>query len=306
MHEDTPILLGSLGIGEGDRIQTSELFETSTRETVGFEVTFTAFVATAVLSVPPTESLLDPIGRAVGILLLGVTLIRRLTIDNQFAPQERIFYRTTRYILYLTFAGLLYVSISFSEILSQYIPIGVYVLAGLLSILFVFAFTFGYEYVFRDFMFWSAVVFYNRQVGQPHTSIYYNGLLALARFQLEMSLYDWNRDHPVVSKIYERDLGGAETTSRRWVLFIFGLLFIGLLIVAIITSFSLSLLASERLIPVLIAVIVVVLSIVPLSGVVQFVYARYGNTSFETATESMRFSWAVVLAAGLLLLHVGP
>jgi hypothetical protein len=306
LHENTTLLLESLGLGQGEKINVDRVFKKSNRETIGFEVTFTALIATLVLSVPSTGTLIDPVGKLAAIFLLSVTLARRLALDNPFIDKGRFFDRTTGYILYLTIVGVVYISLSLSDLIAPYTPLGVYVTTGCMILAASVMGLLIYEVVFRDFLLFAAVVFYNYQINQPNTSSFYNGVLSISRLALRISSYEYDEEDSVIARIDKRDLGSTQSSFQIYTFSIFFFTALLILVIGIFIAIIASYAVGRRVVPAVIVVIVSHIGTIPLSAVVQFVYARYGNTSFQRASDLIQAHKTLPLIIFLLILHFGP
>ena len=302
--EDSSVLMDHYDSMVDDRINMSEIFDSSPRESVSFEIAFTAFFATLVLSVPPTSTLLDSFAWISAIGLLFLTLVRRMAIDHRWIKPRKVMDRTMGYILYMTVFGVYYVSLSLGETTSTG-GMSVYFVAAIILYLTSTASLIGYEVLFQDLFLWGAIGGYNRQIKEPNYTFGGKVILHAIRTLIDNYPVDFRKDHPMVEPIFEREL--PETSKQGNPLIPIVLFAIGTLLVIAVLASPIIFMLRWSVVDGMLVTLGFFLATIQVAPLVQFVYARYGNTSFDQVTtlfstvkSLLVFYFVVIVYEGVL------
>ena len=140
----------------------NEFFDKTEKQSIGFEITLAALLATACLSFPVPNNVLS--GQIIAFTLLSVTLFRRMVSDSPFAPKE-LLQKTVPMIEVATTSAIIYLLASVNSVLRlplvskssslQFI---------LLGIIFVISIVLLQEYVLHDYLIW-----WHAKFGQMHS-----------------------------------------------------------------------------------------------------------------------------------------
>jgi hypothetical protein len=281
-------------------IDISETFGKEPRQTVAFEAALAALVATVVLSISISALILELISTLAAVVLLLVTIVRKMVLDNEFVDQDRMMEQTTVWIQYLMLFSLIYVAISITEFFEIAVSSTVLLVAGAImngSILLIMLF---YEFIFGDLLFWSAATLYNSSV-KNDPNRFNHGFLKIARTQLNISPQSFNNEHPAVRKIRYQGINRRVPGSRQVAISVMAGATIGILIIgAIIVASVLPYLVGSN-----IGKLVIVFLLFGISGLfiqawLQFILSRYGNAEFEDVS-GIRHDLAPVIVAVVVI-----
>lgn len=130
----------------------NEFFDKTEKQSIGFEITLAALLATACLSFPVPNHTLS--GQIIAFTLLGTTLFRRVVSDSPFAPKE-LLQKTVPMIEVATTSAVIYLLASVnSEIklpfLSGSLPLQ-FILLGTIFVTFAVILQ---EYFLHDYLIW--------------------------------------------------------------------------------------------------------------------------------------------------------
>lgn len=169
-----------------EKINPGTVFGNERSDQVDFEIAFTAFVVTIVLSIPA-----DDIGyvllKGLVISLSGLTLLRKMAVSNQHGPSEPILRWTMPFIQAITVLATVHIFLEAGKVLSTELGLSVspVVAAAPFIPLFVLG-VFGFhEKVTRDASLYIGLLSYNASKRAEEAEI----------FGLTESLDDWFLDH---------------------------------------------------------------------------------------------------------------
>lgn len=290
------------------QFDVSETFGIKTERTIGFEIVFTAFLATVILGAPDTQTILDSLIPWVAGGLLLTTLIRRMALDNVFIEAADVIRKTMWVIFVLTNIAVLYLSLSLGGWLSNIIGINIYLLTGILLIGSTYGVVLAYEYLFYDFFLWNAVISYNDALDESEdlSNLYRITALQLARLLLRLSPHTYHEDYFVIKRIYAIDLEGARRAGRMGMTFL-SILSLGLILglIALLT-FLLAWVTETSIGGAILFSAVLAISCLPIVRMTEFVYGRYGSAEVEQHFSAGSRSLRLVLVLYIIvLLHGG-
>lgn len=288
-------------------VDLRELYEKDIEKSVSFEIAFTAFLSSIALTTPRTGSILDWLAPWVGGGLILLTIVRRMALDNIFIDKNRIFESTLKGAIYFSTFLMLYVALSWAGIIHSVIGVNIYTLTGLVLLFIVFGSITAYELLYRDQMFWAAILFYNNAVDKSN-ELHYSvrvAWLIFARFTLQFSLNEYNEDHYVIQRIYDIDLDSYESEGRiaLGVIGVFILLFIGVVVGVFAVPMSWMLGVPFR--NIILVNLALLVSIYPAVSLIEFVYVRYGSAKVADISSGRRNVVVAVLMYGSVLVHGG-
>ena len=130
----------------------NEFFDKTEKQSIGFEITLAALLATACLSFPIPNNA-QP-GQLIAFILLGVTLFRRVVSDSPFAPKE-LLQRTVPVIEGATTSAIIYLLVSVnSEIRLPFVSESLPLQFILIGAAFVTSAVILQEYLLHDYLIW--------------------------------------------------------------------------------------------------------------------------------------------------------
>lgn len=283
-------------------IEPEFLFTKEERKNLNFEILFVALIATSVLAVPKTTTILDPLAVWVSFGLIALTTVRRIGLDNEFVDSQIILSKTSPTIWILSHFGITYLIISLSQWVFPSSTPRIYLLTGIgMTILFL-SVSILYELFFKDLMLWAAVLFYNEYLDV--SGLFWKVVwLEMANFCLNMSTTRYNEDHYAIEKIRHHWQGGSEVkfTRRISLISVFSLL---VLVVSGAVGIGIPFWWYSNISLPVSATIHGFLSVasVSLSGVLTFFYVRYGTSSYDETPKIVRTFLVLVLT---IYLHAG-
>ncbi|NUB91132.1 hypothetical protein HT576_08870 [Haloterrigena sp. SYSU A121-1] len=264
-----------------DPINISEVFGKEPDQTVAFEVALAALIATAVLTVSISSSLLEAGGTIAALLLLGITLVRKMILDNAFIDTDQMMRKTTGWMQYLIMFSAIYMAVFVAESIVAVVSGDVLLVLAIGLFVSAYALLLLYEFLFGDLFFWVAVKFHNRAV-KDRRSYFNHGLLESARFLLQVSPKAFNDEHPAVRKIQYQGVSRQVQGSKEFTMSVVLGVTLGLLVVGALISVPVMYwVTGSTLLYTAILTVLLGLSALPLQGLFQFVLSRYGNASFE-------------------------
>lgn len=145
-----------------ERLDPNIVFGSERSDKVDFEIAFTAFLITIVLSFPTNDSGYN-ILKFLLISLSGLTLLRKMAVSNEHAPSNPVLRWTTPFIQAIILVATVYIFLEIGEYFTIVLPISVspVVVATLIIPLFVIG-TFGFhERVTKDASLYLALLSYN-------------------------------------------------------------------------------------------------------------------------------------------------
>ena len=132
------------------RINSNEIFQRNTSQTVDFEIVFAGLLAASLVSVSDISPTLDFVSVVGAISLLLFTMIRRMAVDNPFALEKELMDKSLTIILATTFFGILYIVALPAKIMHFRLGVNYYPSFGMLLLFLIFATVLLYEFKFRD------------------------------------------------------------------------------------------------------------------------------------------------------------
>lgn len=304
LPENTSALISSLErlSAEQTRIDPTVLFSKEERKNLNFEILFVALIATSVLAVPDTRTVVDPLADMSAIGLIILTTVRRIGLDNEWVNTDVILNKTLSFVWILSYFGIAYVVLALSQWLVPEPSVRTYLLYSLFTAILSFSVVILYESVFKDMFLWSAVISYNRYAKRedPHERIY---SLELANLLLHYSSNEYDQRHYAIAKIRHHWKPGSTVRPSRLLLTVtvIGLLFtfvIGAILIGIPFWFitDVNLLNS--------AIIHGILAFASLfiSSLLTFFYVRYGTSSYDDTPNLIP---TFIIITFIIYLHAG-
>lgn len=266
------------------KVDLDELFKKNPNQTVDFEIVFAGLLASTLLSVSGISPLLDFLSIAGGVTLLFFTMIRRMAVDNPFALEERLMEVSLTIIFITTFFGTLYLAIFLVELIPQWLNINFYLSLGLLLFVLIYGAVLLYEISFRDFFLWAGILFYNRHVDH-HEDATGIRLLKTSKWILDHSLTKQDELPDEVSKIY--DIAEEETDAIQEMGSNIGITFGAIAFIGVLTlSGAIAwLVVTGSIFAFGLGFALLMVSLIPLMGILEFWFSRYGNASFSELTD---------------------
>lgn len=283
-------------------IDISAIFGKEPEQTVAFEVALAALVATTVLTISISAPILEAASTVAAILLIGITVVRKMILDNTFIESNQMMQKTTGWMQYLIVFAVIYTAVFAVETVTTVIPVDVLLGLGVGLFLTAYILAILYEMVFGDLFFWSAVRHYNRAVRGRH-DYFSHGLLEMARFMLRVSPKTFSNEHPAVRKIRFLGRGSSVQGSGRFTAsVVFGATAGILVLAALIAAPVIYWVTGSTLVYAMILAVLLGMSALPLQGLLQFVLSRYGNASFDEVSGARHdvLPMMVLLATAVL------
>ncbi|WP_254808442.1 hypothetical protein [Natronosalvus amylolyticus] len=292
-------------------ISLGNYIEIDKESAIGYEITFAALLATALLFVPNVSTPLYPVAIGSAFLLLTTTLVRRMSFLN---PYSKDLLRSTTPLLVISTAfGLLYLTLVLGSFTQPYIPF-VNPRPSTLGLLYAVAFCLGfvllYEALFRDFFLLICIFAYNQHLEHQGTIL---GRIALtiSKKSLSSSLLPKSEWPKEVRKIQTVDSQSSPNVSVRIrILHLIGTL---LAILGIVLIFSLplvvfyllmSMVASPNVTSIIIDGGLLAIAVNYLIVSLRFLYGRYGQTPFTEIASPKRYMYYSLILYALYFIHV--
>ncbi len=278
---------------------------------IGYEITFAALLATALLFVPNVSTPLYPVAIFSAFLLLIITLVRRMASLN---PYSKDLLRSTTPLLVISTAfGLLYLVLVLGSATQAHVPI-VNPRPSTLSLLYAVVFCLGfvilYEMMFRDFFLLICIYSYKQHLEHRGT-ILGRITLYISKTSLSSSLLpksEWPEEVRDIPTVHRQTPSEVSWGDR--VLSLIGTSFAAL---GLLTIFSFSfvgfyLLSSRVTNPEITSIIVegtlLAIAVNYLIVSLRFLYGRYGQTPFtDIASPKLYIYYSLILYA-LYFIHV--
>lgn len=284
-------------------IDISETFGKEPRQTVAFEAALAALVATVVLSISISALILELISTLAAVVLLLVTIVRKMVLDNEFVDQDRMMEQTTIWIQYLMLFCLIYISISITEFFEISVSSTVLLVAGVIMNVDVLLSMLFYEFTFGDLLFWSAATFYNSSV-KNDPNRFNHGLLKIARTQLNISPQSFNNMHPAIRKIRYQGVGRKAPGSRQIAISVMAGVTIGILIIGVIVvSLVLPYFVRWNIGKLVIVCLLFGISGLFIQAWLQFILSRYGNAAFEDISGVHHDLLPIIVAVVVIVVY---
>ncbi|WP_275883264.1 hypothetical protein [Halorhabdus sp. BNX81] len=273
-----------------ERINPKSVFGGTKNEQVDFEIAFTAFIVTIVLS----TSTNDPGYRFLSILVIlmsGLTLLRKMAVSNQHAPAQPLLEWTMPFILTITIVSSIHVFLAVGTFIIGVLgwDISAIYISGPFVPLSFLAIFLLHEKIFHDASLYLAILGYNAAVKAER-----------ANSRLTDNVKDWflfyvaqlasvSNSPNIPPELTELDDERQSYQSKS----IIGLFLFGMLIFTILWMFVSWLFGSFVL------NLLFLLMVFFVKYPIQFWYSRFGLARFPLE----RFGWFdyVIIALGLLI-----
>ncbi|RKD97823.1 hypothetical protein ATJ93_0815 [Halopiger aswanensis] len=179
---------------------------------VDYEITVAALIATALLISPGVSQVLTIPTIGAALLLLLLTLLRRMALINPHSRQDWIMSRSTPLLVVTTTYSFLYLSLVVGSYLTPIVPatplsiaMTLCVVAALLSVVL-------YEILYRDFFLLMSLHVWNVHLNSRGTP-FGNEVLAMSKTLLERSVLPEDEYPPQARRIQETGLADTEEQS---------------------------------------------------------------------------------------------
>lgn len=268
-----------------NEIDTKEVFNRGPSQGVEFEILFAGVMASMLIAVSGVTPILDGLSVLGALFLLILTMVRRMALENDFAAEKPIMASTLYIIFFISAFGLTYLSIFFIEMISDLIGLNYWIALPIFLFTITYIFVAIYEVLFRDFMLWSAILFYNR--ARKHSF----GINFVKR-TLFLSRIDNNQLPEQLKSISEQE-------DRSPISIPEGIVIAGVILaIATIIFLAVGTVAVVFLNQAFFQLIVVSLAAWPLLGLLEFWFSRHGNADFgKLANSKVRYVYFVVVAS---------
>lgn len=305
LPENTPKLLAQSDRASAKQssIDLEFLFSKDARENLEFEIVFITLVTTAVLSVPNTNTLLDPIAVMSVFTLILLTVVRRMAVGNSWVDTGSIYRTTFGWVYLITIFSISYSVLSVCQwFVSKIVGAGLlhvtYLLWGIALVVVSVLIVVLYELNFRDFIFWAAVLFYNNSVKNGPFSRFW---LIFSNVMLNESASEMNQKHYAIMKIrhhYQGDQNeGIEIVGGKG---LFAIVLFIILLIGAFFSYPYSAFFGSPLLAISIVMSTWISATLTMTAILSFFYQRYGTTSYEQTPLWTR-GFAIVYA--ILFIH---
>lgn len=134
----------------GEDLADEFFAKTNVESTVGFEIAFAAFLATAVLTYPTLQA--QWVGKTAAIAVLLFTLVRRIAIASPYASERKILEKTVRWIESATTICVIVLFYAFSERLSSLFGGSAYIWFAVVAPVILLLIVIAQEFLFRDYL----------------------------------------------------------------------------------------------------------------------------------------------------------
>ncbi|WP_254864084.1 hypothetical protein [Halovivax gelatinilyticus] len=268
-----------------NEIDPGEVFEWGPSKGVEFEIIFAGVMASTLIAVSGVSPILDTLSAIGALSMLLLTMLRRMALENDFAVQEPILSSTLFLIFFISAFGLVYLSIFLIDLLSIFVGLNYWIALPLFLFTIPYITVGLYEFLYRDFMLWTAIQTYNKA-----------GELSLGNYMVKSALFLSLVDKDGLPDEFE-DVREQEDRSTIGIAEKIAVL-AALLALVIILLLAVGTVAMLFLDQVLLQLIVVALAGLPLLGVLEFWFSRHGNARFGQLTSvKVRYGYFVVVAS---------
>ncbi|WP_254279647.1 hypothetical protein [Haloarcula marina] len=290
---------------EPTKIDLEKVFQKNPNQTVDFEIVFAGLLATLLLTVSNISPILDFLSVVGAISLLFFTMLRRMALDNPFAHEEYLMEVSLTVIFITTFYSIIYLVMPVVERIPNWLNANFYLSLGALLFVVIYGVAIVYEISFRDFILWAGILFYNRHIDSRGNATG-DRLLLASKWIIEHSLASPESLPDEVSKI--NDVEAVETNpldkAGSSVGIVLGIsAFIGIIVISVAIAWFV---VTGAVFAFGLGFAVLMLSLIPLVGLTEFWFARYGNTSFKELTNpSKRFPLYILAYLAIALAEAG-
>lgn len=191
------------------------VFDDEKVNSVDFEITLAAFLATGLLANPNVSPPLRIPTYVVAMSLLFITLIRRMAVINQFALSKRVIQNTTPPLVILSTYSGLYFALALGTYTAEVIPLTPLILALVFTFVIVLLSIVPYEFYFRDFMLMMAVFAYDKYEGSIENTKYGDRVIKGIQNTLQTSLLE-SEDFPSEVDVIRDSDGQPGDEIGKW------------------------------------------------------------------------------------------
>lgn len=191
------------------------VFDDEKTNSVDFEITLAAFLATGLLANPNISPSLRIPTYTVAMSLLFITLIRRMAVINQFALSKRVIQNTTPPLVILSTYSGLYFALALGTYSAEVIPLSPLILALVFTFVIILLSIVPYEFYFRDFMLMMAVFAYDKYEGSIENTKYSDRVIEGIQNTLETSLLE-SGDFPSEVDVIRDSDGESDDEIGKW------------------------------------------------------------------------------------------
>lgn len=181
---------------------------------VDFEITFAAFLATGLLANPSISPPLRIPTYVSALLLLFLTLIRRMAVINRFAQSDKILKGTTPFLVVLSTYSGLYFALALGTYSAKVLPLSPLLLALIYIFTTCLLSVVLYEVYFRDFMLVMALYSYAQYRGTIENTKYGEWVLESIQGLLSISMLGGEDFPPEIEEI--RSATNSPDKMNRW------------------------------------------------------------------------------------------
>jgi|GEM_PF-2956995 len=279
-----------------EKVSLAETLEKDIDSAVDYEITVAALLATALLIRPDVSQVLTVPTLGAALLLLLLTLLRRMALINPFSNKQWILSRTSPILVVTTTYSLLYLSLVVGVFLSAFVPVNHFYIAMFFFVVGALIAVIIYEILYRDFFLLMALHVWNIHLNSRGTPLS-NWILEMSKMFLERSVLPEDEYPPQACRI--RDTGLADTDeigSGKRVGSYLGVVFGG---VAFIGVFFLPMALAIFILPTPPDIQIIKIGILSLLFALstnysivstRFLYGRYGRDDFgELSSNKWRY-----------------
>lgn len=262
------------------------VFVHSDTEAADFEIAFSATIATIVLAFPSAGNSIARYTRALAILLLIITLVRRMVVIDDYSNEERTLRATSTGVEAITILTVTYIISRATEFGPEGLAIVVLGLVPILLIIF-------QEVLFKNFLIyfaaWSYDVYLKDNILKEPAEAFTEHALSLSRADIPDRLVELQ-----YFKKYKQHTNGSPANQilSRFTLVI-GVGFYGLVLYILTLLFSDIILTS-----------ILLFYIIYIKLIVQFWYAAYGLPSYSELEPSAFERFLQTIAYGIVVYFV--
>ena len=290
---------------QAEKIDLEKVFQKNPNRTVDFEIVFAGLFATVLLIVSDVSPVLDYLSVIGAISLLFFTMLRRMALDNPFAPEEQLMKISLTVIFITTFFGIIYLAIPLVERIPTWLNVNFYLTLGVLLFIVIYGVAILYEISFRDFFLWAGVLFYNRHIDHRGDATG-DRLLLISKWILDHSLASSGNLPDSVSNICEVEKVDTDSLQKVGSNIGVGLGVFAFISLVIISAAIAWFVVTGAVFAFGLGFAVLMLSLIPLVGLTEFWFARYGNASFnELTSPGKRFPLYILAYLAIVLAEVG-
>lgn len=259
---------------------------------VDYEITVAALLATALLISPGVSQVLTIPTIGASILLLLLTLLRRMAVINPYARQRWILSQTSPMLVITTTYSLLYLSLVAGAFLSPVVPVTPFFIAMSLFVVSALLAVILYEILYRDFFLLMSLHVWNVHLNSRGTP-FGNRVLEMSKTLLDRSVLPETEYPPQAHRVQSTSAADTESQSlgerigSRLGVFLASVAFAGILLLPMIVAmFVFSISSVTQMVR--IVVLALLFAIATNYSIVstRFLYGRYGRDDFGKLTSN--------------------